>query len=363
MSEKVIPPSVQCQSCGKPFIPRLGFQTVVQGASTSYFCSVPCRAMPAGAGAEAVCDTCGTRFVPTYAYQVTRKGDAKVYACSDACRQSQRPDVPAAVHRAPARVFAVLNQKGGTGKTTTSINVAAGLAERHRRVLLVDADPQGNVAASLGVRSKKSLYDVLMNGAAIADAVVPLFENLDVLTSDERLAAAEIKLAQRPKRAGLLKRHIDSVASQYDDILIDCGPSLSLLNQNVLCASTSVLVVVACDYLSLVGVKQVLRTIKNVGAHLGHPISVGAVVPTMYDARARICRDALDSLQKHFGDKCLPPVRHNVRLKEAPSKKKTIFEHAPGSHGAEDYLAVVDALCAPVTEEVHVASLVRSGAR
>lgn len=238
------------------------------------------------------------------------------------------------------RVVSVVNQKGGTGKTTTSISLAAGLAEAGCRVLLVDADPQGNVGVSLGVRSEHTLYHVLMDEISVEQAVVPLGECFDVLTSDDTLAAAEIKLAQHPARGAVLRRRLE-LATSYTHVIIDCGPSLSLVNQNALCYVDEVLVPVACDYLSLVGVKQVLKTIRNVNQHLGHPLRVGGVLPTFYDGRAKICRDALDALKKHFGEVCLPPVRANTKLKEAPSHKKTIFEHDPSSTGAEDYRVVV----------------------
>ncbi len=286
------------------------------------------------------------------------------YACSEACRKAAPAQISAATPtpftaattstpvgqaasaagpRAaptlrPYRV-AVLNQKGGTGKTTTSINLAAGFAEAGAKVLLVDCDPQGNVGISLGVRSDKTLYHVLLDECSIDDVIVPINNNLDIVTSDDTLAAAEIKLAQHPARGAVLARRLKDVG--YTHVILDCGPSLSLINQNALCAVDEVLVPVACDYLSLVGVKQVLKTVKNINQHLGHPLRVGAVLPTFYDGRAKICRDALEALKKHFGPLCLPPVRMNTKLKEAPSHKKTIFEHDPSSTGAEDYRVAV----------------------
>lgn len=253
-----------------------------------------------------------------------------------------------------------MNQKGGTGKTTTSVSLAAGLATEGRRVLLIDADPQGNVGTSLGVRSGKTLADVLIKGTPIADVIVPLGETFDVVCSDERLAQAEFQLARHPHRAGILARALSGRAPngqpqpmpEYDHVIIDCGPSLSLINQNALCAVHDVLCPVACDYLSLVGIKQVLRTLDNVRKHLGHPISVAGVLPTMYDARARVCQDALKTLQNHFGESCLEPIRQNTKLKEAPAHKKTIFEHDPSSNGAEDYLKLVQwALAHPLPSQ------------
>lgn len=336
----MVPNLATCSACGTAFTPRVSYQLERKPDGTQRaWCSLPCKA---GASTGAVpCEMCGKRFTLTFAYQAQKGAEGRVrHVCSEACRAAL------AAHRAPAAAVqrqyrvAVLNQKGGTGKTTTSINLAAGIAEAGGRVLLVDCDPQGNVGVSLGVRSEHSLYHVLTDVSSVADAVVPLGESFDILTSDDTLAAAEIKLAQHPARGAVLKQRLER-ASSYTHVVVDCGPSLSLINQNALCFVDEVLIPVACDYLSLVGVKQVLKTIKNVNQHLGHPLRVGAVLPTFYDGRAKICRDALEALQKHFGALCLPPVRQNTKLKEAPSHKKTIFEHDASSTGAEDYRAVV----------------------
>ncbi len=333
------PSIAQCSVCGTQFTPRVRYQLDkgADGAVVRAFCSLPCKA--GGSGRGVACGVCGAAFTLTFAYQAHKTAGGQVlYVCSERCKAAFDKPPPAPAER-PYRV-AVLNQKGGTGKTTTSINLAAGFAESGARVLLIDADPQGNVGVSLGVHSEKTLYHVLMGEVSVADAVVPLGESFDILTSDDTLAAAEIKLAQHPLRGGVLKKSIEK-NTDYTHVVIDCGPSLSLINQNALCTADEVLVPVACDYLSLVGVKQVLKTVKNVNQHLGHPLRVGGVLPTFYDARAKICRDAHEALKKHFGPVCLPPVRMNTKLKEAPSHKKTIFEHDPHSSGAADYRAVV----------------------
>jgi chromosome partitioning protein len=295
---------------------------------------------------------CTKTFAVTYAYQASRRPDGSThYVCSETCRSAEasvaaKNAVPEVAR--PYRV-AILNQKGGTGKTTTSVNLAAGLAERGARVLLIDADAQGNVGVSLGLKAQYTLYHVLMDKISIDDAVVPIGNTFDVLCSDDTLAAAEIKLAQHPGRGAVLSRRLADAGKAiggYTHIVIDCAPSLSLINQNALCAVDEVVIPVACDYLSLVGVKQVLKTLKNVHTHLGHTVKVGGVIPTFYDARAKICRDAHEALKKHFGDLCLPPVRQNTKLKEAPSHRKTIFEHDPQSAGAEDYRVVVNVIAA-----------------
>jgi chromosome partitioning protein len=334
------PPLACCSVCGTSFSPRVSYQLEKRpDGSVRAYCSLPCKA--GGHKSAVQCEVCSTSFSVTFAYQAQRTANGAIrYVCSEACRASLAAPAPVAAPVRPYRV-AVLNQKGGTGKTTTSINLAAGVAEAGHRVLLVDCDPQGNVGVSLGVKSPQSLYHVLMDEAHIDDATVPLGEHFDILTSDDTLAAAEIKLAQHPARGGVLKKRLEASKQQYTHVVLDCGPSLSLINQNALCYADEVLVPVACDYLSLVGVKQVLKTVKNINQHLGHPLRVGGVLPTFYDARAKICRDALEALRKHFGPLCLPPVRMNTKLKEAPSHKKTIFEHDAASTGAEDYREVV----------------------
>jgi chromosome partitioning protein len=340
-----------CTVCGKTFVPRMSYQVEVTASGQRAYCSLPCRAGQSAAGAT--CSVCNTAFSPTYAYQASRQPDGSTrHVCSEACRTevdlAMASAAPPLVSAKPYRV-AVLNQKGGTGKTTTSVNLAAGLAERGGRVLLIDADAQGNVGVSLGLKAQYTLYHVLMDEVSVDDAVVPIGNTFDVLCSDDSLAAAEIKLAQHPGRGAVLSRRLEAAGKEiggYTHIVIDCAPSLSLINQNALCAVDEVIIPVACDYLSLVGVKQVLKTLKNVHSHLGHTVKVGGVVPTFYDARAKICRDALEALRKHFGDLCLPPVRQNTKLKEAPSHRKTIFEHDPNSSGAEDYRVVVATIAA-----------------
>lgn len=246
---------------------------------------------------------------------------------------------------APSRI-AVFNHKGGTGKTTTSVSLAAGLAQRGLRVLLVDTDSQGNVSVSLGVKTEKTLYHVLVMGLRPNDAAVNVRPNLDLIASNETLAAAELYLAGRQNRDRILRDRLAPGFEGYDVVVLDCSPSLSLLNQNALVAAEGIIVPVACDYLSLVGVRQVVKTVKNVNSLLHHPVQIHGVLPTFYDARARICRDALDALKEHFGERVLTPIRAATRVKEAPAQGKTIFEFAPDSNAAEDYGRVVDTLIA-----------------
>jgi len=294
---------------------------------------------------EKTCRACGQVFRPAFVFQIAVTPDGeRSHFCSLECRTQT---LGAESYRAKrARRVAILNQKGGTGKTTTAVNLAAGLAEREREVLLIDSDAQGNVGVSLGVAGEHSLYHVLVDGADPTEASVPVRQHLDVITADATLAAAEIWLArQNPEqRSKIMTRRLNlmQVSRRYDYVIIDCGPSLNLLNQNALSYADEVIIPVTCDYLALVGVKQVLRTMKDVERHLNHAVRVSAVLPTFYDGRTRLAREVLETLQGHFKQKCLEPIRHNTRLAEAPSHRKTIFEYAPTSHGAADYNRVCD---------------------
>jgi len=294
---------------------------------------------------EKTCSACGQVFRPAFVFQIAvTPGGEQSHFCSIECRKAHLGDEAFRAKR--ARRIAILNQKGGTGKTTTAVNLAAGIAEREHETLLVDTDAQGNVGVSLGVAGEKSLYHVIVEASEPDDVAVPVRGHLDVITADATLAAAEIWLARQSpdQRSRVLTKRLNlmQVSRHYDYVVIDCGPSLNLLNQNALSYVDEVIIPVTCDYLALVGVKQVLRTIKDVERHLGHAVRISAVLPTFYDGRTRLAREVLETLQGHFKTKCLEPIRLNTRLAEAPSHKKTIFEYAPVSHGAADYNRVVD---------------------
>lgn len=329
-----------CVQCGAEFEPKFRFQVENVGEKTRFYCKQACR-MAAATGAQK-CSVCATSFVPSLAWQMVQTPSGVKYFCSEACKPvSQSPDP---MDSTPARVIAVLNQKGGTGKTTTSVSVSAGLAQLGHRTLLVDLDPQGNVSTSLGLSSPRTIYHALCTQRAAQQCVVQARKNLDVICADQGLAAAEIDLARtrdEVQRSRRLAQAMESVRG-YDFIVLDCAPSLSVLNHNALTFADEVLIPVSCDYLALVGVKQILRTLRRVAEHDGHEIKIAGVLPTFYDVRKRVCVDALGYLRKTFGAKTLPPVRVNTKLAESPSVKRTIFEHAPDSHGARDYMRVVE---------------------
>ncbi len=382
-----------CSVCSRTYEVQFRYQMEERGGGFVFFCSQACQSKAArGETTDGVtCDACSTRFVVELVSQMVKVPGAKAvrkYACSDACRTqilaegsgarlgsftAPSPAVPAAAAAAvpapppvepttvasdPARHavataatrmaiqgprrLAIFNHKGGTGKTTTSVSIAAGLASRGARVLLVDTDSQGNVGVSLGVKAERSLYHVLVMGLRAEAAVVNVRPNLDLIVSNETLAAAELYLAGRQNRDRVLRDRLAPLFEAYDVVVLDCSPSLSLMNQNALVVADGVLVPVACDFLSLVGVRQVIKTVKNVNTLLHHPVQIYGVLPTLYDARARICRDAVETMKEHFDDRCLAPIRQTIKIKEAPAQGKTIFEYAADSHAAVDYLRVVD---------------------
>ncbi len=239
------------------------------------------------------------------------------------------------------RIVAVTNLKGGIGKTTTVVNLSAGLALRGSHVLLIDVDAQGNLAMALGVEPRRTLYDVLVDGATIADCVSNARPNLDLVAANESLLTAQPEIARRPDWARVLEKALQPVRSRYDVIIIDCGGSLTVLNLNALNAATDVLVPTTVEPFSLKGLEMLIEQIRRVKGSQG---ALRAILPTMYDARTRQSVDLLESLRARYGDLVLSPIRVNVRLSECSAHGKTIYEYDPRSRGAVDYALLVERL-------------------
>jgi chromosome partitioning protein len=242
------------------------------------------------------------------------------------------------------RVIAVGNQKGGVGKTTTTVNVSAAIAEMGYRVLVIDLDPQGNATTGLGVNARSlehTAYDVLMDKVPLDDAVAATsVRNLFVLPATIDLAGAEIELVPAIARESKLRNAIDK-SEGWDYIFIDCPPSLGLLNINALCAATEILVPIQCEYYALEGVGQLLRNVQLIQQSLNADLVVSLVVMTMYDARTKLSDQVVAEVREHFGDKvCKTVVPRNVRLSESPSYGQPIITFDPIGRGAVAYREV-----------------------
>jgi chromosome partitioning protein len=236
-------------------------------------------------------------------------------------------------------IIAILNQKGGVGKTTTAINVGAYLARQGSSVLIVDLDPQGNATSGLGVShniGETGTYHVLLNQAKAMDVVKPAAERLYVLPTDAQLAAAEVELVAVEDREHSLRRALEGL--DYDYIFIDCPPALSLLTVNALTAADKLLIPVQAEYYALEGLSQLLNVVQMVRSGLNPNLELLGVVMTMYDGRTSLSEQVKDEVTRHFGDKVFDVVvPRNVRLAEAPSFGKPIFDHDKWSKGAKAY--------------------------
>jgi chromosome partitioning protein len=254
------------------------------------------------------------------------------------------------------RILAVVNQKGGVGKTTTTVNLAAALAQAGKRVLLVDLDPQGNATTGSGLDKRTldaTVYQVLLGERKIADVrVVSPTGDYDLVPANRELAGAEIELVDLPERETRLKdalaealsqmkSAISEVAPDYDFILLDCPPSLSLLTLNGLCAADSVLIPMQCEYYALEGLSDLIQTLKKVRAHLNTSLEIEGLLRTMYDPRNTLALNVTAELEKHFGDKLFRTIiPRNIRLAEAPSHGVPVLKLEPQSKGALAYLAL-----------------------
>ncbi|MBC5638516.1 MULTISPECIES: AAA family ATPase [Ornithinibacillus] len=241
------------------------------------------------------------------------------------------------------KIMSVANQKGGVGKTTSSVNLSACLAHLGNKVLLVDIDPQGNATSGVGVNKAdmdKCVYNVLVEDLPAREVCVPTnVENLDIIPATIQLAGAEIELVPTISREIRLKKALEEVKDEYDYIIIDCPPSLGLLTLNALTSSDSVLIPVQCEYYALEGLSQLLNTIRLVQKHLNKELMIEGVLLTMLDARTNLGIQVIEEVKKYFQDKVYNSIiPRNVRLGEAPSHGQPIITYDPKSKGAEVYL-------------------------
>ena len=256
-----------------------------------------------------------------------------------------------------AFIYSIANQKGGVGKTTTAVNLAAFLAARKARVLIIDADPQSNATSSVGLSltdDDLSLYDALINKVPLVEIVKPTSrERLFIVPAAPDLAAAEVELVQWLARETLLQKALQPICTDYDFILVDTPPSLGLLTVNALTASAGVIIPVQCEYLPLEGLGQLIRTINLVRESLNPTLAVAGVVMTMYDSRTNLAADVVNEVRQHFPAEIFKTIiPRNVRLSEAPSYGEDILAYAPGSIGSHAYQALTEELLTRVRPQL-----------
>jgi chromosome partitioning protein len=245
-----------------------------------------------------------------------------------------------------SRVIAIANQKGGVGKTTTAVNLAASLATAERKTLLIDADPQGNSTSGIGIerdRIRQSLYDALLGDSALQQARFPHvhFPYLDVIPATQDLVGAEIELVNSRARETKMREALREIRDEYNYVVIDCPPSLGLLTLNMLTAADSVIIPIQCEYYALEGLSQLLNTVKLVQRNFNPALAIEGVLLTMYDARLNLCKQVATEAKEYFGGRMFNvTIPRNVRLAEAPSFGKPIIMYDVQSIGARSYLAV-----------------------
>lgn len=249
------------------------------------------------------------------------------------------------------KIIAIANQKGGVGKTTTSVNLGAGLAQMGKKVLLVDIDAQGNATTGVGIEKSEldqCIYNVLVEDTAVQEVIKKTAtENLDVLPATIQLAGAEIELVPTISREVRLQRALQPVRTEYDYVIIDCPPSLGLLTINALTAADSVIIPVQCEYYALEGLSQLLNTVRLVQKHLNKNLAIQGVLLTMLDARTNLGIQVIDEVKKYFRDKVYRSIiPRNVRLSEAPSHGKPIMQYDAKSRGAEVYIDLAEEVIA-----------------
>jgi len=247
------------------------------------------------------------------------------------------------------KILSLVNQKGGVGKTTSSVNIAVSMAAAEIRTLLIDFDPQANATTGISNLIKKNnhtIYDVLMRGTDINKALISTqFSHLDVVTSENDLVGAEIELVNAMAREYQLKSLLKKLKRKYEYIIIDCPPSLGLLTINALAASNAILIPIQCEYYALEGLGQLLNTIRLVQKHINSKLSVAGVLLTMYDSRLNLSKEVADEVREYFEEKLFNTVIHrNVRLGEAPSFGKPALLYDANSTGAQNYLSLVEEL-------------------
>ena len=239
------------------------------------------------------------------------------------------------------RSICIFNHKGGVGKTTTAINLAAGLSRHDKKVLLVDLDPQGNLDVSLKANAEFSAYDALTGKVPIQQCIVNIAKNFDMIASTENLTKIEYYLSHQQGGNEVFKKMLNSIKG-YDYMIIDCPPSLGLLNQCVLSFAKEAFVPVATDFLGVDALKKMPSVVAEINKHYNHNLRISKIIPTMFDKRNKICNEMLTLINQDYPQQASHPIRNNTKIKEAPKYGKSIFSYAKSSPGAQDYGKLVE---------------------
>ncbi len=359
-----------CEVCSKIFVPRIpSIHILEEDKKIKYVCSLQCRTAYFNKNIETqTCNYCGKEFKPKYAFQTFQtKGGPIYYFCSLECQRSFLDELKKEALKKEGiekmtdatRKIAVFTQKGGTGKTTSALNLSVALSEMGYNVLLIDGDPQGNIAISFGLKNTermKNLYDVFVDDAFPEDSLVKKTKNLHLIISDRRLAAINIILArdqESKNRHKILQQKLGFIEKEYDFIILDCSPALSVLNHNLLYFSGEVLIPVSCDYLSLAGLKQVITTLDDVRKYFNHSIEIIGIVPTFYIANQKVSKKVVHDLKNQFHDLVLAPIRESVSIRMSAFEKVAVVSSTKHqkSAGEADYHALADTISKIKTEK------------
>lgn len=244
------------------------------------------------------------------------------------------------------RKIACQNLKGGTGKTTTVVSLASCLANKGKKVLVLDVDVQGNIKESFGIDHKLTMYDLLINDTFVEDCIVKTRDNIDCIISNNTLASCELQLGGMPRREETLKIRMKNIdhSARYDFVLIDCSPSLSLLNQNALLYADEIIIPISMDYLAMLGATQVIENLAMIRKYYEKQLIITGVIPTFYEKRTNMSQEVMEALQETYKEKVFPAIRVDTKIKQASSANQTIFEVDNQSRGAEDYAKICEVL-------------------